>query len=82
MRDVNAAESSQSSENAYERVRTAILDACKAGDFVRGAGLLASNLARTGFEVLDLLDPAYDPSLLMTALADAGGDVPAKRSRG
>ena len=59
-----------------------ILDACKAGDRDRSAALLASHLARTGFEVLELLDPDYDPSRLKTALADAGGELPEKSSAG
>jgi len=54
-----------------------ILDACKAGDRDGSAGLLASHLARTGFEVLD---PDYRPQLLELALADAGG-APSKKSR-
>jgi len=58
-----------------------ILDAAKAGDRERSTALLASHLARTGFEVLEILDPAYDPWRLKTALADAGGEPPEKRSR-
>jgi GntR family transcriptional regulator, rspAB operon transcriptional repressor len=53
-----------------------ILDACKAGDRARGGALLATHLARTAFEVSELLDPAYDPGRLREALADAGGDLP------
>jgi DNA-binding GntR family transcriptional regulator len=58
-----------------------ILDACKAGDRDQSAGLLASHLARTGLEVSELLDPAYDPVQLRTALTDVGGEVPRKRAR-
>ncbi|MFZ0090918.1 MAG: GntR family transcriptional regulator [Solirubrobacteraceae bacterium] len=58
-----------------------ILDACKAGDRDLSAGLLASHLARTGFEVSELLDPGHDPVQLRTALADVGGQPPTKRSR-
>lgn len=58
-----------------------ILDACKAGDRDLSAGELASHLARTGLEVSELLDAAYDPAQLKTAIADAGGQVPAKRAR-
>jgi DNA-binding GntR family transcriptional regulator len=60
-----------------------ILDACKAEDRDRSAGLLASHLARTGFEVSELLDPSYKPDLLERAVADAGGvpPRPAKRRR-
>jgi DNA-binding GntR family transcriptional regulator len=56
-----------------------ILDACKTGDRDRTAALLASHLARTGLEVSELLDPAYDPAQLRTALVDVGGEVPQKR---
>lgn len=63
-----------------------ILDACKSGDRDRSAALLASHLARTGLEVSELLDPAYDPVELKTALADAGSEMPkrvaTKRARG
>jgi DNA-binding GntR family transcriptional regulator len=58
-----------------------ILDACKAGDRDVSAGLLAGHLARTGFEVSELLDPAYEPVQLRNALIDVGGNVPAKRKR-
>jgi DNA-binding GntR family transcriptional regulator len=51
-----------------------ILDTCKAGDRERSGGLLASHLARTGFEVLHLLDRGYAPSRLEQALSDAGGE--------
>jgi DNA-binding GntR family transcriptional regulator len=52
-----------------------ILDACKEGDRAGCGSLLASHLARTAFEVSELLDPAYDPARLREALADAGGEV-------
>jgi DNA-binding GntR family transcriptional regulator len=58
-----------------------ILDACKAGNRERSAALLASHLARTGFEVAELLDPDYDPEALRTALVDVGGEIPKRRSR-
>ena len=58
-----------------------ILDACKAQDRDGSAGLLASHLARTGFEVSKLLDPEYRPKLLELALADAGGTPPGKGRR-
>jgi DNA-binding GntR family transcriptional regulator len=57
-----------------------ILDACKAGDRARSAALLAGHLARTGLEVIELLEPAYDPAQLRTAVVDAGGQVPTKRA--
>lgn len=55
-----------------------ILDACKARDRDRSAGLLAAHLARTGLEVSELLDPGYDPAMLRSAVVDAGGEVPTK----
>jgi DNA-binding GntR family transcriptional regulator len=57
-----------------------ILEACKAGERDRGAALLAQHLARTAFEVIDLIDPAYEPVELETALVDVGGEVPAKNA--
>jgi GntR family transcriptional regulator, rspAB operon transcriptional repressor len=57
-----------------------ILDACKAGDRDRSAGLLAGHLARTGLEVAELLDPAYDPEALRTAVLDVGGELPVRRA--
>lgn len=57
-----------------------ILDACKQGETERGAGLLASHLARTAFEVSELLDPGYEPTKLREALEQAGGKVPARKS--
>ncbi|HWF73516.1 MAG TPA: GntR family transcriptional regulator [Solirubrobacteraceae bacterium] len=58
-----------------------ILDACKAGDRDASAGRLAGHLARTGLEVSELLDPAYDPEQLRIAVTDAGGEIPKKRTR-
>jgi DNA-binding GntR family transcriptional regulator len=58
-----------------------ILDACKAGDRERSAGLLAGHLARTGLEVSELLDPGHDPVALRTTIVDVGGEVPTKRRR-
>jgi DNA-binding GntR family transcriptional regulator len=57
-----------------------ILDACKADDRSRAAGLLAGHLARTGLEVSELLDPDFIPDLLNAAVIDAGGLIP-KRSK-
>jgi DNA-binding GntR family transcriptional regulator len=56
-----------------------ILDACKAGDRERSAALLASHLARTGFEVSELLEPGYEPELLKVAVTDAGGELPTRK---
>ncbi len=63
-----------------------ILDACKAGDRDAGARLLANHLARTAFEVSELLSPGYQPERLEATLQDLGADVPSrvagrKRSR-
>jgi DNA-binding GntR family transcriptional regulator len=57
-----------------------ILDACKAGDRVLSGGRLASHLARTGLEVIELLSSDYDAVTLRTALIDAGGEIPVKGS--
>ena len=57
-----------------------ILDACKAGERDRSAGLLAGHLGRTGVEVSELLDASYDPVRLKQAVIDAGGELP-KRKR-
>jgi DNA-binding GntR family transcriptional regulator len=51
----------------------AILDACEAGDRHDAGRLLAQHFARTAFEVIDELDPAYDPVRLNEALADVAG---------
>jgi DNA-binding GntR family transcriptional regulator len=56
-----------------------ILDACEAGDRDLSASLLASHLARTGFEVAELLEPDYDPEALRTALIDVGGRLPERQ---
>jgi DNA-binding GntR family transcriptional regulator len=58
-----------------------ILDACKAGDRDRSAALLAGHLARTGLEVIELLEPGYAPAQLRAAVVDAGGKVPTRRGR-
>jgi GntR family transcriptional regulator, rspAB operon transcriptional repressor len=58
-----------------------ILDACKTGDRERSAGLLAAHLARTGFEVIELLEPGYKAERLELALADSGGKLPQRTSR-
>ena len=57
-----------------------ILDACEAGDRDRSASLLASHLARIGLEVVELLEPDYDPVALRTAVLDVGGELPTRRS--
>jgi GntR family transcriptional regulator, rspAB operon transcriptional repressor len=58
-----------------------ILDACKAGDRDKSAALLASHLARTGLEVCELLQPGYQPEMLLEAIDDAGGSVPKRRAK-
>jgi DNA-binding GntR family transcriptional regulator len=52
-----------------------ILEACKSGERDRGAAMIAGHLASTAFEVIDLLDPDYDPVELEIALVDVGGDL-------
>lgn len=59
-----------------------ILDACKAGDRDGAAAALASHLARTAFEVSQLLDPAYEPTHLSTTLLDLGAQIPTLKARG
>jgi DNA-binding GntR family transcriptional regulator len=44
-----------------------------------GPSAWASHLARTGFEVAELLEPGYDPAALRAALDDAGGTMPTRR---
>jgi DNA-binding GntR family transcriptional regulator len=58
-----------------------ILEACKANDRDQGAGLLASHLARTAFEVIELINPEYDPAELRIALVDVGGEIPKQTKR-
>ncbi len=53
-----------------------ILDAVKDGDRDRAAGSLAGHLARTAFEVAELLESGYELERLREALADVGGEVP------
>jgi DNA-binding GntR family transcriptional regulator len=53
-----------------------ILDACKRRDRELGAKLLASHLARTAFEVSELLDPSYEPVKLKEALEHVGAELP------
>jgi DNA-binding GntR family transcriptional regulator len=49
-----------------------ILDACKSRDPDRGAMLLARHLARTAFEVAELLRPGYENLNLRATLTDIG----------
>jgi DNA-binding GntR family transcriptional regulator len=59
-----------------------ILDACKAGDREHSAALLASHLARTGLEVIELLEPSSRATNLETAVIDAGGELPKRGGTG
>jgi DNA-binding GntR family transcriptional regulator len=59
-----------------------ILDACKAHERERAAGLLAGHLARTALEVSEILDPDYDPVRLKAAVIDVGGELPKRSARG
>jgi DNA-binding GntR family transcriptional regulator len=56
-----------------------ILDACKAGDRERTAGLMADHLSRTAFDVMELLEPGYDPARLRQTLKDVRGRPKRKR---
>jgi DNA-binding GntR family transcriptional regulator len=58
-----------------------IVDACKARDRDAAGALLASHLARVGFEICELLDESYDPTQLQHALLDTGAEVPGRFSR-
>jgi DNA-binding GntR family transcriptional regulator len=49
----------------------AILDACKAGEREVAGRRLAHHFARTALEVIEHLDPGYEPARLQEALADA-----------
>ena len=51
----------------------AILDACQAGDRERAGRLLAEHFARTANELVELLDPGYDPALLRDTVDDVAG---------
>jgi GntR family transcriptional regulator, rspAB operon transcriptional repressor len=48
----------------------AILDACKREDRERAGRLLAGHLARTAFELVEHLEPGYEPALLEQTLED------------
>jgi DNA-binding GntR family transcriptional regulator len=57
-----------------------ILDACKACERERAAALLADHLSRTAFDVLELLEPGYEPARLRQTLEDVRGR-PQRRRR-
>jgi DNA-binding GntR family transcriptional regulator len=50
-----------------------ILDACKAGDRELAGRRLAEHFARTAFELIEMLDPDFEPALLRDTLADVSG---------
>jgi GntR family transcriptional regulator, rspAB operon transcriptional repressor len=56
-----------------------ILDAAKAGDRLQTAALLADHLSRTAFDVMELLEPGYDPARLRQTLEDVRGRPKRKR---
>jgi DNA-binding GntR family transcriptional regulator len=47
-----------------------ILDACKASDPDLASALLARHLARTVFDIVELVEPTYDLAALREVLAD------------
>ncbi len=47
-----------------------ILDAAKSGDRELAAALMADHLSRTAFDVMELLEPGYDPARLRQTLED------------
>ena len=51
----------------------AILDACKESDREKAGRLLANHFARTAFELVEHLEPGYEPALLRETLADVAG---------
>jgi DNA-binding GntR family transcriptional regulator len=56
-----------------------ILDAVKLGDAQPAAALLAQHLARTAFEVAEILQPGYDLPTLRQVLAEVGAEPPRQR---
>ncbi len=58
-----------------------ILDACKAGDRNLAGRLLAQHLSRSAFDVMELLEPGYEPERLKQTLADVAGAAKPRRSR-
>jgi GntR family transcriptional regulator, rspAB operon transcriptional repressor len=57
----------------------AILNACKAGDRDAAGRRLAQHLARTAFELVEHLEPGYEPALLRETLADVSENAAARR---
>jgi GntR family transcriptional regulator, rspAB operon transcriptional repressor len=56
-----------------------ILDACKAGDRELSGQLLADHLARTAFDLFELLEPGYQPVRLRQTLEDVCGRARRKK---
>jgi DNA-binding GntR family transcriptional regulator len=56
-----------------------ILDAAKRGDREKAAALLADHLSRTAFDVMELLEPGYEPTRLRQTLEDVGARPKRKR---
>jgi DNA-binding GntR family transcriptional regulator len=52
-----------------------ILVACKAGDRSLTSALMADHLSRTAFDVMELLEPGYDPERLRQTLDDIGKET-------
>jgi DNA-binding GntR family transcriptional regulator len=56
-----------------------ILDAAKKGDREKAGRLLADHLSRTAFDVMELLEPGYEPTRLRQTLEDVGARPQRKR---
>jgi DNA-binding GntR family transcriptional regulator len=50
----------------------AILDACKQRDREQAGQLLGRHFARTAFELLEMVEPGYEPALLRDTIEDVG----------
>jgi len=56
-----------------------ILDAAKRGDRAESGRLLAGHLSATAFDVMELLEPGYEPTRLRQTLQDLGAEPQRKR---
>jgi GntR family transcriptional regulator, rspAB operon transcriptional repressor len=58
-----------------------ILDACKAGDRDLAGRLLGEHLSRSAFDVMELLEPGYQPERLRQTLEDVGARRAPRKKR-